>query len=458
MSDSEKKSNWKSLIEALGISQAAETPPAPSSEPVSPPAAPVEKPKAQLPPPPPKKKSNWGQLASALGLAPSAAPSPPEPPPTPPRETKQVTPPASRNAPRPSDPAPTQRGPAEAAASSFGSEGRRTPPADSSEFRPGSKIDDLFSSKETLPKVRDEFFEPLATPYVESEERNSSESDTEPTGGEAAEADGGSWSADQASDDRRPRRRRRRRGGRGRGRREDSPPNSRDESPSEFPQRDEESSGDFFDESSSDFLADTRAESPLDEDFSDSHPADNLDRSEFSENEPREDSDQPRKRRRRRRGGRGRKRTDGGVESASGASADGGSRSGRSRDDELHDEGGRSFLDDEPHDDDRHHEHDDDFHESDEERGVSADRERSGRDRVRGGRHRQAPVRHASAHDADEVDDDHEHEDERLKSSTRDVVTWKEAIGFIVTQNMEARSRSPRGSGGPPKRHHRGKR
>jgi hypothetical protein len=48
--------------------------------------------------------------------------------------------------------------------------------------------------------------------------------------------------------------------------------------------------------------------------------------------------------------------------------------------------------------------------------------------------------------DHDEVDDD---DDRSVKSGARDITPWEEAIGIIVAANMEARARSPKGSGGP---------
>jgi hypothetical protein len=45
-------------------------------------------------------------------------------------------------------------------------------------------------------------------------------------------------------------------------------------------------------------------------------------------------------------------------------------------------------------------------------------------------------------------DDSHHADEMHAKSSVRDIVTWKEAIGMIIAGNMEARSRNPEQSRG----------
>ena len=45
-------------------------------------------------------------------------------------------------------------------------------------------------------------------------------------------------------------------------------------------------------------------------------------------------------------------------------------------------------------------------------------------------------------------DDSHHGDELHAKSSVRDIVTWKEAIGMIIAGNMEARSRNPESSRG----------
>ena len=52
--------------------------------------------------------------------------------------------------------------------------------------------------------------------------------------------------------------------------------------------------------------------------------------------------------------------------------------------------------------------------------------------------------------DSDDADHDEGDDEPREgKGAARDIPTWKEVIGLIISGNMESRARSPRGGGGP---------
>ncbi len=435
MTEPDKTDHWASLASHLGAEPAPEEPTAEAlpegqetgAEGQTAAAAPpptVSRPAAKpvRPPRRPARPAAWDQLAGDLGIAPA--------PPPPPPASSAVPPSAASTSPQPSPggrwgtPRSAERPSAFSPPPQASPEGRvaTQPPVE----RPKEIAEiDIVEAELSMPvwneleppATEPESFEPQEALDIMDETADEFADEES----EEAAATSESARAEAAADERRPRRRHRRRG-RGRGR-EDAPATkartSSEPGDSEFSegQAGERDAGGEGRAGKPDVREEAVVFEGMESDAGDlvkeTAEEDRIEGEPRSEGEPRPEGEPTERRGRRRRRGRGRDRD-------------------RVRDEQTVGEEGTA-------DDDEF-----DFEGTEQEEAVAAEA--------------------ADEHDEDEGDEhdfdgdeeqDGEHDDEEGGESPRigfrNIPTWKDAIGVMISKNLESRSRNPgnpRGSGG----------
>jgi hypothetical protein len=398
MSESGKKSHWHSLAEKLGAEVKPDAP-KPIVRAVTPPPPVVERPKAEPAAPPPKPRSGWSQIASALGVSlpqrrekPKPAAAPVEDVAPVQQELRQREEPAPE--PRREEPHREDRPQRPWREESHEAPVARAPAAKMAESHDHDEMEDEPGDETTMTG-------------------DSDNASTDETSGEGGTREPGKKSG--------RRRRRRGRGGRKGERGADRTPQDQSGSPSgeeRSPSDELEDRGDLEDRGSDDRSFQDSEMQGEDVPGGESIEGDESSSSENAQEARHEtaDSDERRpKRRRRRRGGR---KSKGGRERLASSEPSSGERGPRA--------------------------------ESPDDEEDALDPAPSGADGHELAAEHSAADDHDDSHHDDDLHDMHGDEDgDEIKHGHRGIPTWDEAIGVIVAANMESRARNPNAGSSP---------